>query len=213
MDFIQIAISARVAHGDLRAGDRALEVGPTDHGTRLILIKQLLLSCANVTDLEAISRGLYRDHPELGQLITPHRRSFDFAKYVRNIAVGHVNPALCHKAVEWRPELNALLGDPKEGTDVFLGYAVLETAINTYVDGARHRIFKSDTDLAYPPDMTRFLNFLGQTVHAGIAYCAALAAIAVAKAELPDFNKNLLELAVKAGNTDFKYITRKGEAG
>lgn len=213
MDFIHVAISARLAHGDLRAADHALEVGPTDHGIRLILIKQLLLSCANVSDLEAISRGLYKAHPEVGELITPHRRSFEFAKYVRNIAVGHVNPALCRKAVEWRPELTALLSDPQDGADVFLGYAVLETAINTYVDGENHRIFEGDTDLAYPPDMRRFLDFIGQTVHVGIAYCEALAAVAVAKAELPDFKANLLDLVVKAGKTDFKFITRKGEAG
>lgn len=48
MDFVQIAISARLAHGDLVAADRALEAGPADHGTRLILIKQLLVSCAIV---------------------------------------------------------------------------------------------------------------------------------------------------------------------
>lgn len=212
MDFVQIAISARLARGDLRAADHALVAGPTDHGLRLILIKQLLVSCANVSDLEGISRALYKDNPQVGEIITPHRRNFEFAKYVRNIAVGHVNPALCHKAVEWRPELNAVLGDTREGAEVFLGYALLETAINTYVDGERHRMFESDTDLAYPPDMTRFLNFLGQTVHFGIAYCEALAAVAVEKAELPDFNANLLDLAVKAGNTDFKFITRKGEA-
>lgn len=212
VDFIQIAISARLAHADLVAGDRDLEAGPSDPATRLILIKQLLVTCANVSDLEGLSRPLYQAHPELGDLITSHKRRFEFAKYIRNIAVGHVNPALCRKAIEWRPELNALLAEPEEGAGVFLGYAVLETAINTIVDGERHRIFESDTDLAYPPDMTRFLNVLGQTVHIGIAYCDALGAVAVTKAKLPDFQKHLLDLAMKAGQTDFKFITRKGEA-
>jgi hypothetical protein len=213
MDFVQIAISARLAHGDLVAADRALEAGAADDGTRLILIKQLLVSCANVSDLEGISRALYKSDPEIGEIITPHRRSFEFAKYIRNIAVGHVNPALCHKAIEWRPELNALLINPKEGADVFLGYAMLETAINTYVgDDEQHRIFDGDTDLAHPPDMTRFLNFLGQIVHVGIAYCGAIAAVAVRKADLPDYQENLFELAKTAGLTDFKFITRKGES-
>jgi hypothetical protein len=31
-------------------------------------------------------------------------------------------------------------------------------------------MFDSDTDLAYPPDLKRFLNYVGETVHAGIAY-------------------------------------------
>jgi hypothetical protein len=213
LDFVQIAISARLAHGDLVAADQALESDPNDRGVRLILVKQLLLSCANVADLEVISRGLYREHPEIGEIITPHRRNFDFAKYIRNIAVGHVNPALSRKAIEWRPELNAVLAVHKPGGDAFLGFAILETAINTFVDGDSHRIFESDTDLGYPPDLTRFLNFLGSTVHVGIAYCEALASAAVRRAQLLDFNANLVELAIKAGNTDFRFITRKGESG
>jgi hypothetical protein len=71
-----------------------------------------------------------------------------------------------------------------------------------------HR-FSTATDLAYPPDIQRFLNYLGETVHAGIAYCEALGAIAVGRAAHPDFNENLIDLAFKAGQTDFKYITRE----
>ncbi|MHC4047562.1 hypothetical protein [Bradyrhizobium sp. 23AC] len=43
MDFVHIAICARLAHGDLVAADAALEAGPTDDGIRLILLKQLLV--------------------------------------------------------------------------------------------------------------------------------------------------------------------------
>lgn len=210
MDFVHIAISARLAHGDLVAADAALEAGPSDHAVRLILMKQLLVSCANVADLELTCRPLYKDHQAVSEIITPHRRNFEFFKYIRNIAVGHVNPALSQKALEWRPELNAVLTQPGASAEVFLGYAVLESAINTFVDGERHRIFDSDTDLAYPPDLDRFLNFLGSTVHVGIAYCTAVAAAALEHANLPDFNENWLELAAKAGATDFAFITRRG---
>jgi hypothetical protein len=41
---------------------------------------------------------------------------------------------------------------------------------STFVDGDRHKVFDSDTDLAYPPDLKHFLNYVGETVHAGIAY-------------------------------------------
>lgn len=210
MDHVHIVISARLAHGDLVAADAALEGAPSDHGVRLIFLKHLLVSCANVTDLELICRPLYKDHPAISEVITPHRRNFEFAKYIRNIAVGHVNPALSHKTLEWRPELNAVLTQPGAPAEVFLSYAVLETAINTFVDDERHRIFDSDTDLAYSPDLTRFLNFLGATVHVGIAYCEAVAAAALKRANLPDFNENWLELSAKAGATDFAYIKRKG---
>jgi hypothetical protein len=47
-------------------------------------------------------------------------------------------------------------------------------------------------------------------VHVGIAYCAAVAAAALQHANLPDFNKDWLELSAKAGVTDFAFITRKG---
>ena len=211
LDYIQILISARLAHGDLVAADKALEAGPDDHAMRLVLLKQLLVSCANVADLEGISRGLYKDHPELNEIISTHRRGFEFAKYMRNVAVGHVNPALCRKAIEWRPELNAVLAASDAGADAFLSYAILETAINTFVDGERHKVFESDTDLAYPPDLTRFLNYLGETVHAGIAYCSALSTIAASRAELPDYREKWFELAAEAGQTEFKFITRKGE--
>jgi hypothetical protein len=100
----------------------------------------------------------------------------------------------------------------KPSGDVFLGFGILETAINTLVDGDSDRTFENDTDLGYPPDLTRFLNFLGSTVRVGIAYCEALAA-AVRRAELPDFGSNLVELAIEAGKTDSKFITRKGESG
>lgn len=58
------------------------------------------------------------------------RRSFEFAKYIRNIAVAHVHHALCRRAIEWCPELNAVFASQDAGAEVFLGYAVLEPAIN-----------------------------------------------------------------------------------
>jgi hypothetical protein len=46
-----------------------------------------------------------------------------------------------------------------------------------------------------------------------VAYCEALAVAAVRRAELPEFDANLSDLAVRAEKTDFKFITRKGESG
>ena len=51
----------------------------------------------------------------------------------------------------------------------------LETAINTYADPVTgHKLSISDTDLNYPPDHTRFLNFLGDTVLGSMAYITQL---------------------------------------
>ncbi len=209
MDYLHIAASGRLAHGDLVAADKALEAAESDHAVRLVLIKQLLISCANITDLELTSRGLYKQHPKLNELYSPYRHNFDFVKYLRNIAVGHVNPALCAKAFEWRPELNVVITQNTPGANAFMSYAVLETAINSYVDGEKHKIFDSETDLAYPPDLTRFLNLLGDTVRVGIAFTEALATAALGQIQLPDYETEFLNLAMKAGKTDFAFITRK----
>lgn len=62
----------------------------------------------------------------------------------------------------------------------------------------------------YPSDLTRFLNFLGSTAHVRIAYCAPVAATALERANLPDFNETWLKWSAKAGATDFAFVTRKG---
>lgn len=210
MDYVHIAISARIAHGDLVAVDNALKMDLTETGIRLVVLKHSFVSCANVADLDKICGRLYKDHPTISEIIKPHLRNFEFAKYIRNIAVGHVKPELSQQTLNWRPELNAVLKIPSAPNEAFLGYALLETAINTFVDDDKHRIFGSDTDLAYPPDLTRFLDFLKSTVQAGIDYCAAVAAVALENANLPDYDENWLELSVKAGAIDFAFVKRKG---
>jgi hypothetical protein len=77
----------------------------------------------------------------------------------------------------------------------------------------RNLSFSRRNACGYPPDLTRFLSFLGNTAHVGMAYCEALAVAAVRRAELPEFDANLSDLAVRAGKTDFKFITRRGESG
>lgn len=208
MDFVHIAISAHVAHGDLVASDKALKAGLTDPGIGLVILKHLFVSCANVADLKQICSPLYKDHPAIWDIIKPHLRDFEFAKYIRNIAVGHVKPELSHKTLVWRPELNDVLKESGASAETFLGYAVLETAINTFVDDKGHRIFDGDIDLNYPPEKTQFFNFLESTVQVGIDYCAAVAVAALENANLPNFTENLLELSMNAGKTDFTYIRK-----
>ena len=47
-------------------------------------------------------------------------------------------------------------------------------------------------------------------MHVGIACYDAVAAVVLKHANLPDFSKDWMELAAKAGATDFDFITRKG---
>lgn len=97
------------------------------------------------------------------------------------------------------------------GGAVYANYAAVETAINTYVDDEdKHRLFESETDLNYPPDLRRYLNFLGDTVHAAISYTEKLAQIAAASAQFPNCGDEWVELAMKAGQTDFKFLSKGG---
>jgi hypothetical protein len=211
MDYVHLLTAARVVQSELISADAALEAGPSDHAIRLVLMKHLLVAIANVADLESGVRSLYKDNSGLSDLVRPHKKALEFVKYLRNICVGHINPALCSKTIEWRPELNEILKQAEPDALAFVNYAVLETAINTYVGPDGHKYFDSETDLAYPPDMTRFLNFLGQTVHGAIAFVQALAEIAISAAQLPDYREKWLELSMKAGGTEFTFIT-KGRA-
>ena len=101
-------------------------------------------------------------------------KAFEFAKYVRNIMVGHMDVALLAKAIEWKPEVNWLLADNADKATFLLNLFVLETALNTYVDGnEKHLLFDGDTDLIYPPDWRRFLVWLTGITSGGILFLEA----------------------------------------
>lgn len=115
------------------------------------------------------------------------------------------------RSASWKPELHALLTDSTVNAEIYMSYAALEPAINTFVDEQdQHRLFESDSDLDYPPDMQRYLNFLGDIVHAAIAFAEKLASIAIVYVDPPNYEENWMELAKKAGQTEFKYLSRGG---
>ena len=85
----------------------------------------------------------------------------------------------------------------------------LESAINTYADpDTGHKIFVSDTDLNYPPDQRRFLNYLGETALGALAYVSRLIQISRTNFETPDVQKDMIKLAMIAGQTDFSVLTK-----
>lgn len=187
INYVHILIAARLAQADLHTADAALK-GGQGLPMELVLMRHLLIAVANVADLEATVRSLYQAHPELSALAGPHRKAFEFAKYLRNISVGHLNPSLSAKTLEWHPELNKTLRDSAEHALWITSYLVLETAINTYVNEDGHRFFEGDTDLVIPDERRRFLNFLGETVHAAMAFANKLAEIAVENKILANYD-------------------------
>ena len=198
-----------VAHHSLTTAHEALEAGPSSLNMRLLLMRYLISEIANVADLAAISSGLYKDHPDLGDLQRPIGKALEFFKYLRNVYVGHFVPDLTDKTFEWMPQTNAILGSAVPNEQLAVSWFAFETAINTYADPETgHKICDTDTDLNYPPDYTRFLNFLGQTVIGAITYLAQLIVSARSHIDVPDINENMLELARVAGQTEFSILTK-----
>jgi len=198
-----------IAHHGLSTAHEALEAGPTSVSMRLVLMRHLIMEIANVADLAAISGALYKDNPDLGELHRSIRKALEFFKYLRNVYVGHFVPDLTDKTFEWIPQTNALLGGADLNEQYVVGWFALETAINTYSDPETgHKVFDSDTDLNYPPNLTRFLNFLGETVLAAIAYLVRLITVTRSYAQVPDLQENMFQMAVAAGQTEFSVLTK-----
>jgi hypothetical protein len=208
-DYVPIAVAARLAHGDLIEIDRRLADARKLDAQWLLLVKLALVSVANVTDLELSVRSIYMEHPDVSAEFKRWKGQFEFAKYIRNVLVGHTNDALINKAIEWKPELLHLISSNDGNSTFLINLAVLETALNTYVDAnEKHIIFGGDTDLMYPPDWTRFLIFLTEVVRGAIGFLAALIAAASTHIATAPAGADLMARYVAAGRTTFKRITK-----
>ena len=207
-----IYFRSRVIHGDLMAADTEMtgQVGPT--GTWIPFLKTALMSLGDLSDLESQLRSLYRDHPNLGEAMKRIEVDLRFAKYLRNVFVGHLNDELITKTYEWRPELRNLPKIREANGTIMLNLFVLETAINTYVatDGT-HGMFSSETDLVYPPDMERFSTWLSDTVRSAIKACDLLGYITHSAIAPLGEHPDMLDAFKAAGLTEFSRI-KKGRA-
>lgn len=220
MNHQHICAAAMLAHHGLQTAHIAannvhFEGGDVDqvveaHSMRQILFRYIMLEIANVADVAGISRALYKEYPELATMHGELSKAFEFFKYIRNKYVGHLVPDLTAKTFEWQPHAYTTLGKKDTGQPLLLSWWILETVINTYTDPTTgHKIFDGETDLNYPPDQTRFLNYLGDTAEKSIEYTSRLIEASVNHVELPDIEDDWMSLAVKAGRTEFEFLAKK----
>lgn len=220
MDYRHICTAAMIAHQGLRAAYNAanelvgdgdsLEAATKRLVMRQCLLRHIMLEIANIADVSTISRAIYKDHPELGEMHETLAKPFEFFKYIRNKFVGHMVEDLTSKTYEWIPHAYCTLGKTDAAHQLILSWFVLETVINTYVDHTTgHKIFESETDLNYPPDRKRFLNYLGETAERSLRYAALLIEVTAKYVKKPDLEKDLIPLSMKAGETEFDYLTKK----
>ncbi|HDX8437469.1 TPA: hypothetical protein RQN11_003042 [Aeromonas dhakensis] len=207
-------LQANVLKADLVAIDAQFtEKGIGDMPT-MVLLKQSLISVANFVDFEVTVRRIYKDHPELSEYYKLFSKECDFAKYLRNKFVGHLKQELVNKALEWNPEIRMLLTKMDEPIAAyFVNQLILETAINTYVDAEeKHKVFESETDLNYPPDQTRFLNFLTLIIRSSIEYLCKYLEIRrkelQTKLDEASSFEGMLKLGIEAGKTKFSFIKK-----
>ncbi|WP_306110518.1 MULTISPECIES: hypothetical protein [unclassified Roseovarius] len=155
---------------------------------------------------------MYADHRELSRLFDDCRANAEFFSYLRNKFTGHITDDLIEKTLEWKPELPLTLDrDHDAGIILMYNYWLLETAINTYVDSeGNHKIFDSETDLMYPPDFKRFESTLTTTIDQATKFLSAVEAIFKPTVSSPASEEEKIELFVKAGLTDFTFLTKKG---
>lgn len=203
-------IHAEVIRADLWSVDAHFSsIGITD-STGLVHLKTAFVALANVADFEPLVRPSYKTHPDPSALFKALKKDLEFAKYVRNKAVGHIHPQLISKAIEWQPFLRRIPGRvQKSDGALVLNLWLLETTINTYVDEAgKHKIFDSETDLMYPPNWNRFLNFLETTIRRSISYLDSLATFWTPKLVPLEQEPFDLDLALKAGRTNFRFLAQ-----
>ncbi|WP_349921079.1 hypothetical protein [Aeromonas veronii] len=207
-------LQAKVLKADLVAIDAHFtEKGIGDMST-MILLKQSLISVANFVDFEVTVRRVYKDHPELSEHYKSFSKQCDFAKYLRNKFVGHLKQELVNKTLVWNPEVRMLLGKMDDPIAAYIvNQLILETAINTYVDGEEmHRVFETETDLNYPPDNTRFLKFLTLVIRSSIEYLGKYLEIRQqeVQAEIDEASQleGILKLGIEAGKTKFSFIKK-----
>ncbi|MEL7106263.1 MAG: hypothetical protein AAGM21_10110 [Pseudomonadota bacterium] len=175
-------------------------------------VKTAFLAFHNLCEFEKSIRSMYADHRELSSLFDDCRANAEFFSYLRNKFTGHIIDDLIDKTLEWKPELPLTLDrDHDAGIILVYNFWLLETAINTYVDPeGNHKVFDSETDLMYPPDSERFESALITTIDQATKFLSAVEVIFKPTVSSPASEEEKLELFMKAGLTDFAFLTKKG---
>lgn len=209
MNFRHIATAATIAIHDISTAHNLLKSSNVNLNTEIVLIRHLILGLANIADLAINASALYKENKTLCQHYKKIKNNIEFFKYLRNVYVAHFVPELTDKTFEWQPILNDLIGQNKIESQMSVSWLALETAINTFSDPINgHKIFDSETDLYYPPDYNRFLNYLYNSVEYYLDFAFHLIEISCTFFHLEDFKQNWRELCIQAGKTDFQRITK-----
>lgn len=132
------------------------------------------------------------------------RKSLDFIKHIRNKGVGHLDAKLLEKSIQWQP---TLFSESMKGeiipSSIYANIAILELAINSYVDElGEHKVFSNVIDFVYPPDFKEITDYMLMVSQQCIDYMAPRLQFLE---ENIKYNqpKDALHTSYVASNTDF----------
>lgn len=132
------------------------------------------------------------------------KKKLGFAKHFRNQGVGHLNNVLAERAAQWSPQIFSGPATEDPSFQIIESYrAVIESCINSYVDEEdKQKVFRSEIDLYYPPDASRFFTYLAEIVKNSIDWVSG--ATLILQDQINFHNDDMVsELAVVAGKTNF----------
>lgn len=214
-DSIALLIKAKIIKSDLMTlNEEFNNNGILSNTKNIIMLKYAFITMSNLYDFEPEVRHLH-DDIDIKQLFHSMKKDYEFIQYIRNKFVGHLQVELINKAIEWQPFLKYNLSYNNQNSPDAMDISnlwLLETTVNTYVKpDEKHKIFNSDSDFHYPPDLKRFNIFLYKNINNGINYLDIIIKTLEDQLQLKilTLQEQLID-ARHSGMTTFKYISKKG---
>ncbi|MFZ1789193.1 MAG: hypothetical protein WAT92_12800 [Saprospiraceae bacterium] len=176
----------------------------TDWNKKLRLFKNCFVSLDVLRDSFRHFNLLLLGEKELKAKAKNLKNRLEFINHLRNKIGGHLDEKVISKAVQWEPFIfNEGIKDNEEAMKFLIYKSLLESSINSYLNSnSKQKVFDTEIDLVYPPDQNLFFNYVGELNCDAIDFLTDLERILKQKIEFWD-NKSLMNMAIKAGETDF----------
>jgi hypothetical protein len=200
-DFICFTI---IRH-DLSSYDKVLERKEKDITGFIEILRNsrnVIVSLHNLKDsMNRIRVNGDNDFLSKGRVL---KKQLDFITHIRNKGVGHLDKNLLERGAQWIPQIFHEQSKDNHEFIIFECYrAVMESAINSYLNEEdKQKVFDTEIDFMYPPDVELFFDFLSKIVKDSISWLCE--AINIIKSEIFfHTNEDVQELGVVAGKTNF----------
>jgi hypothetical protein len=178
-----------------------------DWKKKLRLFKNCFIALDIFRDSFKYFNFLLQERNDLKMQARSLKKRLEFINHLRNLISGHLEEKLLEKAVQWGPII-FIEGNKDNITNqaLFTYKTLIESAINSFIDKeSKQKIFNTEIDLLYPPDLTLFYNYVENLNIDSISFLFEIITILKDKIEWWE-NDKLLEMAHQAGRTDFKLI-------